>query len=247
MPENEIFTSDEYREVYPEGIELHFWNLARNDLVHHWLLPILQADDLVMDVGCGTGLVVADLVSRGLNAQGVEPGTPPVIPGLEQRVKTRCDLFELDEETRSQIRAVLLLDVLEHIQDRVSFLQRLHGLLPNCERLVITVPARQELWSDYDEHWGHHLRYNRPQLRSELVAAGFEPERCAYFFNSLYLVSLLMKQLRISKGTQFSPIRRGSPAALFHLFLGWIIRLETRVMPGALAGSSIACVARRVL
>lgn len=246
MPQNEIFTSDEYREIYPEGIELHFWNLARNDLVYRLLRPELQADELAMDVGCGTGLVVADLVDRGCNARGVEMGAAPVVPGLEQRVKTNCDLFALDEETRMQVRAVLLLDVLEHIGDRVQFLQQIHRLLPNCHTLVITVPARRELWSDYDEHWGHYLRYNRPLLRAELAAAGFKPGRCAYFFNWLYLVSLIMNLLRISKGTQFNSIRRRSPAAMLHRILGWITRLETMVLPGAVPGSSLACVARRM-
>lgn len=245
MPENEIFTRDEYREVYPDGIELHFWNLARNDLIYHWLRPGLQADELVMDVGCGTGLVVADLVARGCNARGVELGAAPVIQGLEDRVSTHCDLFALDQETRERIRVVLLLDVLEHIGDRVNFLRQLHRDLPNCHTLLITVPARRELWSDYDKHWGHYLRYNRPQLRDELSAAGFKPERCAYFFNWLYLASLLMKTLRIGKGTSFSPIRRGSPVALFHRLLGWATQLETRLVPGMVAGSSLACIARR--
>ena len=246
MPENEVFTSDEYHEVYPRGIELHFWNRTRNDLVYRWLKPHMREGDMVMDVGCGTGLVVADLLDRGCNAHGVELGDAPVVPGLEQRVQTGCGLFELTSELKEQTRAILLLDVIEHIQDRSQFLQQIFREFPNCQTLLVTVPARMELWSDYDEHWGHHLRYNRPQLRAELTAAGFAPVRTAYFFHWLYLLSLLMNLLRIPKGTQFSPIRPGSPGAVLHRALGWLTRLETRLLPGVLAGSSLACVAHRL-
>lgn len=246
MPQNEVFTSDEYREVYPKGIELHFWNKARNDLVYRWLSPHLHEGDLVMDVGCGTGLVVADLLGRGCNAHGVELGNAPVVPGLEQRVQTGCGLFELAPELKQQIRAILLLDVIEHMQERSQFLQQIAREFPNCRTLLVTVPARMELWTDYDKHWGHHLRYNRPQLQAELATAGFSPVRTAYFFHWLYLVSLLMNLLRIPKGTEFSPIRPGSLAALLHRALGWLTQLETRLIPGALAGSSLACVARRL-
>ena len=245
MPENEIFTHDEYREVYPEGIELHFWNLARNDLVYRWLRPHVREGDLVMDVGCGTGLTVAYLAQRGCNARGVEMGDAPVVSGMEHRVTTRCDLFALDGETRGQIRAVLLLDVIEHIADRGQLLQRIYRELPNCRTVLATVPARREIWSSYDEHWGHHLRYDRPQLRAELQAAGFTPQRTAYFFNWLYLVSLLMKLLHIPKSTQFNPIRPGSFNALLHRALGWLTSVENRLVPGAIAGSSLACIAHR--
>ena len=246
MPENEVFTRDEYREVYPKGIELHFWNQTRNDLIYRWLEPHLAEGDLVMDVGCGTGLVVAEVVERGCNAHGVELGDAPVIAGLGQRVQTGCDLFQLAPELKQQIRVVLLLDVIEHIQDRRRFLQQIASDLPNCRTLLVTVPARMELWTGYDEHFGHHLRYNRPQLRAELAAAGFAPVRTAYFFHWVYILSLLMKLLHIPKGNEFRPIRPGSPGALLHRVLGWLTQLETRLIPGALAGSSVASVARRV-
>lgn len=245
MPENEVFTPSEYREVYPDGIELHFWNLARNDLVYRWLRPHIDEADLVMDVGCGTGLTVAYLAARGCDAHGVELGDAPVIGGMAERVTTGCDLFALDRERLAQVQAVLLLDVIEHVADREQFLQRIHRELPNCRTLLVTVPARAELWSSYDEHWGHYLRYDRPRLRAELAAAGFTPLRTAYFFNWLYLASLLFKLLRIPKSTQFSPIRAGSFTALLHSLVGWVTCAENRIMPGWVAGSSLACIARR--
>jgi len=245
MPENEIFTAQDYREVYPPGIERHFWNRARNNLVWRWLRPEVEASDLVMDVGCGTGVAVSALRARGLNVHGVELGEAPVMPGLESRVRTGTDLFALDRSTRRAIRAVLLLDVLEHIGDRRGFLRRIYDALPNCESLVITVPARQELWSDYDIHWGHYLRYDRPALERDLAGSGFSTRKSAYFFHWLYLVSVTMGMLGMRKGTVFHPIRKGSVTAALHTLLNGYTDLENRLVPGLVAGSSIICIARR--
>ncbi len=241
----EVYQQEDYSSGYPEGIELHFWHRARNDLIYRWLSPQLASGELVMDVGCGIGLVVADLRSRGINARGVELGEATAFPGAGDHVRSGCDLFDLPAGEREQIRAILLLDVIEHMADRRNFLQKIGRACPNCELLLVTVPARSELWSSFDEHWGHHLRYNRPQLREDLAAAGFAARKTGYFFHWLYLVSLAMKALRIPRGNQFRPIHRGSLKALLHRLLAAFSRLENRILPGALAGSSIACIARR--
>jgi 2-polyprenyl-3-methyl-5-hydroxy-6-metoxy-1,4-benzoquinol methylase len=245
MPEGEIFTASDYREVYPAGIERHFWNIARNDLVYRWLKPHLAAGDQVMDVGCGTGIVVGDLLSRRVDIRGVEMGAAPVMPGLESRVKTGTDLFDLEPATRNGVNAVLLLDVIEHIAERRDFMQRIHRDLPNCRVVLLTVPARRELWSGYDEHWGHHLRYDRPTLLAELEGCGFRPIRTAYFFHWLYLASLATKVLRIPRGNEFQPIPADGLKAALHRFIGSVTRLESRLVPGCLPGSSIACLAVR--
>lgn len=245
MPENEIFTEQDYREVYPPGIERHFWNRARNELVWRYLRPEVKAGELVVDVGCGNGIVVGALHARGINIRGVELGKAPVLPGLESRVRTGTDLFELDRATRLNTRAILLLDVLEHMGERTAFLNRISRELPRCDSLIITVPARRELWSDYDRHWGHYLRYDRPGIERDLEGSGFSACRTAYFFHWLYLVSATMRLTGMRKSTEFHPIHEGSPAAALHTVLTWYSNIENRLVPGFVAGSSILCVARR--
>jgi SAM-dependent methyltransferase len=241
----EIFDESGYAECYPPGIERHFWNIARNDMVYRWLNPVLAADDLVMDVGCGTGIVVEDLLSRGVNIRGIELGTAPIKPGLESHVQVETDLFELDETLKSQIKVILLLDVIEHMRDRTKFLQRIHRELPNCRHLLITVPSRMEIWSDYDEYWGHHLRFDRPGLEADLEAGEFPPQRTSYFFHWVYLSSLLMRALRIGKSTDFQPIEDRGIKGLLHRLLGAASCVESRVIPGCLPGSSIISIAAR--
>lgn len=245
MPQNEIFTRSDYETVYPAGIENHFWNIARNDLIYRTLMPHVEKGDLVMDVGCGTGITVGYLRDRNINIRGVELGAAPVIAGLESLVSTQTDLFDLDDSLKEEVKVLMLLDVLEHIGQRQDFLKALTGQFPNCRMLLVTVPARMELWSSYDEHWGHHLRYDRTTLSRELREGGWDSGANVYFFNWVYLASLLMSKLGITKSTDFSPIGDNPFIFLFHRIAGFFTKLETRVVPGFIPGSSIACLACR--
>jgi SAM-dependent methyltransferase len=241
----EEYSESCYALGYPEGIESHFWNVARNALVFKYLQRVLSNDDLVVDVGCGSGIFLSYARSRGINIRGVEKGAAPLKPGLEAAIDTGTDLFELDDSVKQKIRVVLLLDVLEHIEKRQDFLQQIYSQLPNCEYLLITVPARQEIWSNFDSFWGHHLRYSRPVLMRELNAGHFTPTKIAYFFHWVYLVSLLLKGLGGKRKTSFDSPGRNRILAACHWVLGFATRLESAVVPGFVVGSSIFCIARR--
>jgi hypothetical protein len=243
----EAYTTSGYSEGYPEGIERHFWHVARNDLVCRQLKKILQSDDLILDIGCGAGVFVGYAQARGLNIRGVEKGPAPVKPGLESIVDSGMELSGLAEEIGGEVRVALLLDVIEHIEDRTGFLSQVLRELPRCEYLLVTVPARMEIWSNFDEYWGHFLRYDRPGLEAELRDAGFSPIKTAYYFNWVYLASLLMKPLGIKRKTDFTSPGRNPLVRMLHKLMTWLTGVESRLVPAWVPGSTIVCLARRQL
>ena len=83
----------------------------------------------------------------------------------------------------------MLLDVIEHIEDDREFLRTIRSAFSNCQCVIVTVPARPEAWSEWDEYYGHFRRYSPETLRKTLSAIG----GCVYvryFFRSLYLAGL---------------------------------------------------------
>jgi SAM-dependent methyltransferase len=241
----EAYTSSGYSEGYPEGIEHHFWHAARNDLIVRQLKKVLRPDELILDIGCGAGVFVDYAQGKGLNIRGVEKGPAPVKPGLESIVDTGMELSELAEDIRGEVRVALLLDVIEHIEDRTRFLSQVRQQLPRCEYLLVTVPARMEIWSNFDEYWGHFLRYDRPALEAELQEAGFDPIKSAYHFNWVYLASLIMRPLGIKRKTDFTAPSRNPLVIMLHKLLAWLTVVESRLVPGWMPGSTILCLARR--
>ncbi len=238
------YDHDAYLEGYPEGIEKHFWHIARNDCLQRLLTSMIEPNELVLDVGCGMGVATAFLRARGVNCIGVELGEAPVAGAVKEFVHTGTSVFELPQGLREQVGVVLLLDVLEHIEQRTQFLNQLRQALPNCKQLLVTVPARQELWSNYDDYWGHQLRYSRPALRDELEAGGYQVLRSRYLFHSIYWIALFMNMLRLRRSEQFQPPARNALLSGLHRILGAWAVLENRYLPCGLVGSSLVCVAR---
>jgi SAM-dependent methyltransferase len=78
--------------------------------------------------------------------------------------------------------AIVSINVLEHIEDDGSELERYRGLL--CEKrgaLCLFVPARPEIYAPIDKDFGHFRRYTRGGLKEKLLKAGFTLTRLRYF------------------------------------------------------------------
>ena len=78
--------------------------------------------------------------------------------------------------------AAVMVNVLEHIEDDQGELTRMrHILRRSSGHLCLLVPARPELFSKLDAHFGHFRRYTRADLRDKLTLAGFEIVSLHYF------------------------------------------------------------------
>jgi len=77
--------------------------------------------------------------------------------------------------------AVVLINVLEHIEDDAATLRMLHTLLRPGGTLILFVPALAWLYGSLDRLVDHKRRYSSGGLRSVVLGAGFEIDTHKYF------------------------------------------------------------------
>jgi hypothetical protein len=230
------FVETQLDETYPDGIGNHFWNHARNQIIAariaEWGLP---KDARILEVGCGRGVVVRYLRGRGFDCLGAELSDSRVDDDLAGFVQMGVDCFELPLAFREGISALMLLDVIEHLPDPAGFMSRLRDSFPNARFLLVTVPARKELWSNYDDYYGHFRRYDTDMLRGQFSDAGLRPLRVGYMFRALYPVMFLLS--RIAGKRQ---IKQSTPSHIWaHRILARLFVWEYSLLPAGLPGTSV--------
>lgn len=232
------FSEEQNAKIYPDGVERNFWHIARNRIILHYLAPY-KAEPL-LEIGAGRGIVLAALRKAGWNNYGVD---------LTETHPIQCDLpivygvnaFALREQERQMYQSVAMFDVLEHLPDRVQFLEEIRYKFPSVKYLYLTVPASPALWSNYDEYCGHYLRYTPETLRHELHQAGYQVLFSRYFFHSLWWAIRLTLLIGQKRAEEFKPpqgIKR-----LLHKIIGNAFYWEGRLLPGNWRGSSLLAVA----
>jgi hypothetical protein len=232
------FSGDEYDEAYPPGYELHYWHRARGDIVKHHVSSVCKRGDTVLEIGAGRGHYVRILRAAGFDAYGCDLGNPRVHADVRSFVFGGTDFANLDATLRERVTAVLLLDVIEHIERPADFVSSVLGSLPAVRALVITVPARQELWSNYDEHYRHFLRYDTQGLGQVARASGLSIRTSGHFFHALYLPALILKRIGLKRSTAFAAPK----SRWLHKLLGRMFWLESRWLPRGFFGTSLICV-----
>jgi len=241
--EGGLFSGAQYDTAYPDGIEGHWWLRARSRIVAAMLREAGGANAATLEVGCGRGAAVAGLRGLGIDCRGVERAEVLPLPGVRDAVRTGCDAGKLPVAERAGVANILLLDVLEHVADPASFLAQLCADFPAARRVIVTVPARQELWSNYDEFYGHHRRYDLAALRALGEADGWRTRRCDYAFHALYAPARLLCALGVPRDVRMAA-PRGAARAL-HAVVAACLYAEWRVLPPRLPGSSAVAVFER--
>ena len=230
------FTTQQYDESYPAGIEHHFWNNARNSIIARALAQADMATGNLLEIGCGRGIVLEHLRQKGMECIGCELANAPVPERLRPFVYTGTDFRSLPDDTRKRIDGVLLCDVIEHIPDAASFLGEIRTAFPRLRRVLVTVPARHELWSAWDEHYGHFRRYVPATLRDDFQRGGFAADSIGYFFHSLYAIMYGARRLRAKT---VAPPRWQIP----HRAMAIAFLAEYLLMPGWFPGTSLIAIA----
>jgi 2-polyprenyl-3-methyl-5-hydroxy-6-metoxy-1,4-benzoquinol methylase len=153
-----VFTDDQLQRLYPDGIENHYLNHARNAIIHRFLKKNRLHEKHILEIGSGRGVVVRYLNDRGLFCIGVEQAAVIPVTGIDHVFYPQTDAFDLAAELKRTISVVMLLDVIEHIEEPTQFMEKITQYFPAMKYFLVTVPAGQELWTNYDEFNGHYRR-----------------------------------------------------------------------------------------
>lgn len=241
------YTDEQFSASYPDGYDDHYWTIARSQMVLHEIRQIerdtSQNLGKILEIGCGRGFVVGFMRAHERDCYGVEPSTiKDPVPTAAPYLFSSIDCVDLPAAFRSAVEAILLLDVVEHIEDPVDFLSRIRIAYPNAKWIIIHVPARMEIWSNFDSCYGHFRRYDPRLLAQHLEEAGYMVERSRYCFILLYfgmwgLVRLLRSKRPLTR-------KRPRPKSL-HLVASYYFRAESWLLRRTgIYGSSILAVAK---
>lgn len=214
--------------THAEIEDAHWWFRARREIILDQLEKVLPSgqDNLIAEIGCGTGGNLKFL-SHYYRVIGVDIA-PEAVEYAKKRVN--CDILLGDfrdalSNKWQQLDAVILADVLEHVEDDRTFLQDIISCLKENALIVITVPAHAFLWSSHDVILGHQRRYSKKTLRSLWERL---PVRQIMFspFNFFLFPAILIYRIMRANASNSGKSDLKMPAAVINKFLYRIFTLE---------------------
>jgi len=176
----------------PEYVGQDLEALADIPNYQHWILshfrPYLHGR--VLEIGAGVGTLSARYRDAVDESTLLEPA-PNLIGQLEQKFQGDANVKvvgkQLDQACadgtlrEGSFDAVVLINVLEHVDDDAGMLDQIRRLLVRDGNLLLFVPALQWLYGSLDTLVGHRRRYVKPQLRKLIEEAHFEIRDLRYF------------------------------------------------------------------
>ncbi len=214
-----------------------FWHVIRSAFILRTLEEYHRTKSVV-DIGAGAGVFFKHYLTKWPESKYffIEP-----IQSLRDRIlKFPGSQVITDTKAPLNQEAVVLLDVLEHIETDQQFLKDLFRRMPADSLLIITCPALNILWSTWDIKMGHYRRYTRKSLIAVVEAAGFEVQEARYLFH-LFLLPALWRKWQPSAGAEFPQLSNGINGIL----KAWAY-FELRFLSFLPFGTSITVVAKKI-
>ena len=240
--------------LYPRFFDIedwYWWSVGTRRIFRDWLAAaVREPAPALLDVGCGTGALAAELASLG-RVTGVDLSAEAIAFSRRRALERLCvGSAEALPFGSARFDAVAAVDVVEHTDDRRTLAEIARVLKPGGAALI-HVPAFAFLWGEHDEVNRHRRRYARRALREVVEASGLAVERMSYVN---FLVFPVAAAVRLGK--RMLRRRDGSRPARPEIYdlPGWVNRmligalsLERSVLRAANlpVGVSLLCVARK--
>lgn len=168
---------------------------------HMFFLNNLSEGDRVLDVGCGNGALLKDIAGKtAATAVGVEISEDNVkLAQKRLSALTNAEIIHSDireYKGNKQFDAIVLSNVLEHIERRAELLQYLKTQFAP-KKLLIRVPMFEREWLvPYKKELGiewrldktHITEYTEAEFRDEMSSAGLDIKKIIFRWGEIYAV-----------------------------------------------------------
>ncbi|HEV2687690.1 MAG TPA: class I SAM-dependent methyltransferase [Bryobacteraceae bacterium] len=172
-------------------LEEAYRRFVLRDHINFVLRAIADSEEkgLVVDVGCGGGLVLKMLSERGLPVLGLETSEAAANSAWQRNgVAVICGDLSKSPIERGTCSVVTMFHVLEHLHDPVGYLRSARDLLLPGGRLIVQVP-NASCWQFlmFGERWNgvdvprHLVNYRQRDLENLLEYCGLEVVRRKHF------------------------------------------------------------------
>ncbi|MBI5417409.1 class I SAM-dependent methyltransferase [Candidatus Poribacteria bacterium] len=155
----------------------------------------------VLDVGCGHGFFVAELIKNGFNAYGFDIGKKVISTNTNRLIQGNS----LDDVRENDFDFISTWHFLEHVPDPIDELMLIKNKLKNDGKILAAVPnytcfgqrIKKRKWIWLQQPYVHLWHFNRSNIRILFEHAGFKIERIwtrdawdAQIYDSLIIYSI---------------------------------------------------------
>jgi SAM-dependent methyltransferase len=193
----EVNWSESLEQLHEESSRTHFIEVWTRRAMLSYLGP-LRAESTIIDIGCSTGHLLADLSARSPDATLI--GVDLVAGGLRKAHRQVPDALLLQADVCALplkdacVDSALSANLLEHVPDDQRALSELARILRPGGRAVIVVPVNPGSYDCYDRLLGHERRYARGELARKARSAGFDIVEDFHLGAPLFPAFWLVKQ-----------------------------------------------------
>lgn len=211
---------------------------SRSDAIRQVENVLRYPNPVIMEIGCSSGFLLKDLVEYFPEATII--GADVVKEPLFRLSKTlpevpliRFDLLKCPLPN-GVVDVLIMLNVLEHIEDDITALQKAFNLLKPGGALIIEVPAGPHLYDSYDAELFHFRRYSSSELEKKLSRVGFSLRRKSHLGFLMYPAFAMIKFINkwLPVGKEKSKVSKQAASSSRSKLVDWAARFESRYLSG---------------
>lgn len=165
---------------------------------HDFFIENISNESTVLDIGCGNGMVAYDVAKKAKEVIGIDFSSKSIRKAKKTYSGKNLRFIIGDATTfkfQRKFDAIILSNVLEHIQERIDFLKKIKAL---SSVLLIRVPMINRDWitlykKEIGANWRldktHYIEYTLDSFRKELNQAGLKIKSYSVQFGEIWAVT----------------------------------------------------------